>query len=66
MTKTKDEEAPSEIMEVVAQRFRNLLDAGFPDDEALELAGLIYIDWHVAADLHKGGCPYQTILEILT
>lgn len=55
-----------ELEDIISQRCRNLMDEDFTESQAYELAGLLYIDWHQAAMLRRGGCPYETILEILT
>lgn len=55
-----------ELQNIIDQREKNLISQGWPPDEALELAGLVYIDWHEADELRKAGCRFQNILEILT
>lgn len=55
-----------ELQNIIDQREKNLISMGWPPDEALELAGMVYLDWHEADLLKQGGCPFHTILQILT
>ena len=46
-------------------RYNMLVKAGFPPDDAIELAGRPDLDVHRAVDLIESGCPLAVALRIL-
>ena len=50
---------------VLSWRFAQLLCAGYPTDDALELATTTEVDLHQAEDLFRRGCPPDTAKRIL-
>jgi hypothetical protein len=57
------DEAEAEL--VIGWRFRELSDAGYHPDAALQLATHSDVDLHIATDLLRKGCPPETALRIL-
>lgn len=47
-------------------RFQQLLQAGWPETDALLLAGSLEIDLHRACELLAKGCERQTAWQILS
>lgn len=47
-------------------RFQQLLEAGWPETDALLLAGSLEIDLHRACELLAKGCEQQTAWQILS
>lgn len=54
-----------ELTEILSWRYESLLDAGYPDREALLLATRDDVDLHLACDLLARGCPARTAVQIL-
>ena len=54
-----------EAAEILAWRYETLLQAGYPDREALLLATTDDVDLHLACDLVARGCPARTAVRIL-
>ena len=50
---------------VLCWRFTQLLRAGYPTDDALELATHTEVDLHQATDLFRRGCAPDTAKRIL-
>ena len=50
---------------VTSWRYLQLLEAGYPEDVAAELARHRHVDLHVATDLVGRGCPTELALRIL-
>ena len=46
-------------------RVEELARAGYGPDDAVELAGRMYVDLHVAVQLLERGCPPATAVRIL-
>lgn len=60
-----DEEGlTAEQIAILAMRWKNLMDSGFTADEAFQLCENPGLDWHYAADLRRGGCPFAIILDL--
>lgn len=57
--------AATEEERVEAWRAHVLVDAGFPNALALELAARVDVDLHQAVDLVTHGCPAETAGRIL-
>lgn len=55
----------AETEQVIGWRFRELSDAGYDPDAALQLATHSDVDLHIATDLLRKGCPPETALLIL-
>lgn len=55
----------TEADRVVCWRASELLRAGYPTDEAMELAERADVDLHVALDLVACGCPSDLAVRIL-
>jgi hypothetical protein len=55
----------SERDRVVNWRLRELLAAGYGEEDALELALALQVDLHLAIDLPQRGCPHKTAVRIL-
>lgn len=47
-------------------RFDELMEAGYPQEEAYLLAKRFDVDLHEAIDLLRAGCPVETAIRILT
>ena len=50
---------------VFAWRYGTLVEAGYPPNDALEIAFAFEIDLHAACDLLKAGCDPETARNIL-
>jgi hypothetical protein len=55
----------TETTGVLRWRFTELVRAGYPSEDALELATHSHVDLHTAADLVRRGCPPDTAKRIL-
>jgi hypothetical protein len=51
--------------EVVAWRCERLEEAGYDLPAAIELAEAAHVDLHLAVELVRLGCPFETALRIL-
>lgn len=58
--------ARTEQEQVEDWRELELLRAGYPPDDAIDLARLSHVDLHKAAALLKAGCAVKTAVKILT
>ena len=58
-------ESLAEAAEILAWRYETLLEAGYPDRCALQLATSGEVDLHLACDLIAHGCPPGTAVRIL-
>jgi hypothetical protein len=54
-----------EAERVLEWRIEVLLQAGFPDPLAFQLAAAAEVDLHAALDLRSRGCPTDTAARIL-
>jgi hypothetical protein len=55
----------SEAELVLEWRIEELVRAGFPGEQAFELAAASQVDLHAALDLLARGCPPETAARIL-
>lgn len=58
-------EAASEAKRVTAWRLEQLVQAGYDEASAAELAQRLDIDLHVAEQLPRSGCSTELALQIL-
>lgn len=52
--------------EVCAWRTSELIEAGYPEEEAFVLGNRLDIDLHEACELLRKGCPLKFAIRILT
>jgi len=55
----------TELERVELWRTEELVRAGFDASDAVALAGRHDIDLHLAIELIRRGCPYETAIDIL-
>ena len=65
LTDRDADESPAEDPWVVAWRYEQLTDAGYPSDIAVVLAERSDIDWHGACELLERGATIHEALRIL-
>ena len=58
-------DTPKDDRRVIGWRYEELVRAGYPEPEALQLAGHVAIDLHRAIELLRSGCPPTTAIRIL-
>ena len=56
---------PYELERVLVWRFERLRDAGYSEDQAIDLAAEPSVDLHRALELLERGCPPELALAIL-
>jgi hypothetical protein len=56
----------TELERVERWRAEELLRAGLPGEQALELAGRFEVDLHEAMALLERGCPAELVVRILS
>ena len=55
----------TEVDQVVAWRFAQLRQAGYPPREATLISKCVQVDLHRAVELAERGCPVELALQIL-
>lgn len=55
----------AELERIERWRAERLERAGYPPDDAAELAGRLDVDLHTATDLLENGCPPDVAVRIL-